>query len=319
MRVRLPFLLVLLVLALPAGCGTGLPSFEVLPNVAPSGDWLARVNQFRAWAGLDPLTVDAALTPGGDLHCKWMVVNNTIAHGEIPGTECYSLAGHQAGMNSNLVVQSPTPNTVESALRGWMTGPFHGIALIDPRLTRTSFSQYVDNNRIGSFTYGAALDVASHRDGSLPPVPVLWPGDGATVDLLSYDGSETPDPVVPYGLVPPTGLPIYLQLPFGVPYPPDITDSRFSRGATPLAHLVYDGGTYSNPGPPAPGEAGSPQDLGRAVLAARRAVIMMPHAPLVPGAVYDVSITADGSAYAWSFSTHPAARKVEPSIRRRVR
>ncbi len=319
MRVVVPVLLIALCLAGPAACGGGVPALEILPNVSPSGDWLGRMNQFRAWSGLDSVTVDPALQRGGDLHCKWMIVNSTIAHGEVPGTECYTIEGHVAGMNSNLVVQSPTPTHIESAMRGWITGPFHGVAIIDPRLERTSFSQYVDNNRIGSFTYGAALDVASNRTGPVPPTPVMWPGNGATIDLLSYGGSESPDPVGPYGLVAPTGPPIYLMLPFGVPYPATVTASSFMAGPTPLGHLIYDGGSYVNPGPPAPGQAGSPQDLGRAVLAARRCIVIMPHQPLTAGATYGVSITANGTTYAWSFSTTGNARKFTPDVSRRVR
>ena len=137
--------------------------------------------------------------------------------------------------------------------------------------------------------------------------------------MLSYDGSEFPDPVGPYGLVPPTGLPVYLQLPPGASYPPALGTTSVASGGTALGHVVYHGGDYVNPGPPAPGSNGSPQDLGRLVLSTRRCIVLMPHAPLAPGRSYDVAITANGVVHAWSFATAGSAQLVKPAALRMTR
>jgi hypothetical protein len=302
-RVPAPLRLLLgwLLLAGLLGCGFG-GRLQVLPNVSPSGDWLGRFNTFRAWGALDPIVADPTLAEGTALHSKWMVVNNTISHAETPGTECYTVAGDEAGRSSNVSVQAPTPTTVDVPMRGWMTGPFHGVAMIDPRLTASSFGHYVENNVFpGEITYGATLDVTSRRGGDVPPTAVRWPAPGVVIDVLSYEGHEQPDPVAPYGISAPTGLPVYLLLPLDEAYPPVYGGTSFSAGATSLGHLVYDGGTYVNPSPEL-------QALGRSILAARRCVVLIPHAPLSPATTYDVSITTNGTTYAWSFATTGSAR-----------
>ena len=278
-----------------------------------SGDtigWLARLNNMRAWAGLAPVTEDASLQQGGDEHCIYMVRNDVIEHAQDLGACCKTAAGLNAAQNSNLSISGGIPGLqVERPLRSWMTGPFHGIGMIDPRLSQSSFSNYYELT--GSFHHGAALDVLSNRNAAATGYPIMWPGNGAVVDILSYDGFESPDPLASAPFSAPCGLPIYLQLGSGG-VTPSVTASTFSEaGGAPLPHIVFDETTYSNPN-------GAEQSLGRAVLGGRDCVVLMPQAPLQAGKTYNVSITSNGTVHAWSFSTDASASKRDLEPMKRV-
>jgi hypothetical protein len=295
----------LVLLLILAACGGGGDASTTRPpHDLPTGEYLPRFNEFRAWADLAPVSDDPTLQAGGDLHCQWMVLNDVVAHAETPGTPGYTPEGSLAGQASNVAGQTPTPTTVEEPMRGWMTAPFHGVSMIDPRLTATAFSHYADNTRTyPMISYACALNVGSRRTAPPATTDVRWPGPGKVVDVLTYGGYEIPDPVIAYGLTPPTGLPVYLLLPVGTPYPPTTVTTTFGvSGGAALPHVVYHGGDYQNPDP-------DDRDLGRAVLAARRAIVLIPHAPLAPGTSYAVAITVDGVPHPWSFQTSAGATK----------
>jgi hypothetical protein len=74
-----------------------------------------------------------------------------------------------------------------------------------------------------------------------------------------------------------------------------VSGYSFSQGGTALESCVLTEATYSNPDP-------AWQNLGRAILNERDAVIMIPRAPLTPGASYTVSITANSRTFTWTFS-----------------
>ena len=58
---------------------------------------------------------------------------------------------------------------------------------------------------------------------------------------------------------------------------PHVSAHSFSVNGNPLAHCVYDETSYANPD-------SSLQGLGRAVLNAGDAVVLIPRSPLTPGA-----------------------------------
>jgi hypothetical protein len=66
-----------------------------------------------------------------------------------------------------------------------------------------------------------------------------------------------------------------------------------------LEHCVFDETTYTNPN-------GAEQNLGRAVLDARDAIVLLPRAPLDRQTNYSVSITADNQTYRWTFTVGDA-------------
>jgi hypothetical protein len=91
----------------------------------------------------------------------------------------------------------------------------------------------------------------------------------------------------------PSGLPIILQIGPGN-LTPSVTAHSFIQGTTALEHCVFDETNYTNPD-------SSTQNTGRNILNSRDAIVLIPRAPLTPGATYTVSITANGQMYAWSF------------------
>ena len=105
---------------------------------------------------------------------------------------------------------------------------------------------------------------------------------------------ETPSPLTSCpGYSAPSGLPVLLIFGGGRPAPV-VGAHSFRDGQTSLEHCVFSGSTYTNPD-------SSMQSLGRGILQARNAVVLIPRAPLTPAGDYTVSITADGVAYTWSF------------------
>jgi hypothetical protein len=68
-----------------------------------------------------------------------------------------------------------------------------------------------------------------------------------------------------------------------------------------LEHCVFDETTYGN-------ADRVQQQLGRSILGARDAIVLVPRSPLSTGETYTASITADGHQYTWSFGVGEIAR-----------
>ena len=273
----------------------------------PAGNWLAYVNYYRALACLPAVTENLAYTDGDQKHAKYMVKHDYLGHDEPFGPDS-TPEGAAAAAASNVMVSSDVNATDNYAIELWMRGPFHALGILDPKLQQTGFGSY--REAIGLYHMAAALNVISGL-GSLPTsvtFPVKWPGDGLTVNLKSFDGFESPDPLTscPPGYAAPTGLPIILQLgtgnaiPFGDPSP--VTAYSIKQGAVTLESCEFDENNYTNP---------TYQSLGRSILDARDAIVLIPRYPLAQGGTYTVSITANGQTYTWSFSVSPLATALE--------
>ena len=278
----------------------------------PTG-WLGYFNDLRSRGGLPALTENSVWSNGCALHARYMVKTDTITHFEDSSSPWYTQAGNLAAANSNLMVSTDVNASDESAFDLWMTGPFHGIGLIDPNLSATGFGSYRES--IGTWQMGACVDVWSGWTGVPASVtfPIMWPGEGQTMPYTAYTGTEQPDPLTSCsGYTAPSGPPVYLLLGPGWSVTPNVTASSFKQGSTDLAHCVFDGASYTNPDSDA-------QDLGRTILSARDAVILIPQNPLTAGNTYTVSITVNGNTYTWSFtvaaSNRPAAPQPEAQIR----
>ncbi len=76
---------------------------------------------------------------------------------------------------------------------------------------------------------------------------------------------------------------------------PLVSASSFTGNGQSLEHCVFDETSYHN------GDMVQ-QNLGRTILNARDAVILIPRLPLAPGSTYTASITANGQVYSWTFS-----------------
>ena len=291
-----------------------LVSKNICGAVMPApGDWLAYVNFYRALACLPSVTENASYTYGDQQHACYMVKNDFIGHTETAGYPCYTPEGAAAAAASNVMVTSDVNATDNYAIDLWMRGPFHAVGIIDPKLQQVGFGSYREAD--GGWQMAAALNVISGL-GSSPPAsvtyPVMWPADGLTVNLRSYTGSESPDPLASCaGYTAPSGLPIILQLgagnavAFGGPSP--VTQFSLTEGATPRESCEFDENNYQNPD-------SNSQNLGRAVLSTRDAIVIVPRNPLTPGATFTVSVTANSQVYTWSFtvSVSATALEVEP-------
>lgn len=273
--------------------------------------WQQYVNYHRRLARLPGVTENAEWSRGCYLHARYMVKNNVIGHSENPSKPYYSKEGHEAAVNGNVFLSSATVGatqwyrTYRDAIDAWMTGPFHMLGIIDPRLRVSGFGEYEEDIQ-NWHRYGATLDVLRGREEVPPGVsyPVYYPIDGGTIPNLSYDGGETPDPLLApkcRGYRVPTGPPVALQLGTGE-VTPKVQKTTFSDGTRDLPHCWFDETTY----PYSPGKDG---------LNMRDAIIVMPKEPLEAGARYTVTIEASGAVYRWSFTADPGDRPFAGPIR----
>ena len=272
--------------------GPVLPSATGSPS-KPSGTpvWLETVNAYRALGGLPPVTEEPSWSDGGVKHSRYMVKTGDVTHDEDPSSTWYTPEGAEAGANGNVAGSFSTAYTDVDAIEDWLTGPFHGVGILDPQLARSGFGSYRDPGAPG-LAAAATLDVLRGLDGPAATSPVLWPGDGTLFPLRSYEGGEFPDPLTSCPQYSePSGPPLYLLL----TTTPSVQESSFSRDGSPLDHCVFDGSDYDNPDSAA-------EDLGRNILSSRNAVVLMPRSKLLSGATYDVSITSGGQVFAWSFT-----------------
>lgn len=269
-------------------------SFRTAGPPPEQPQWLALVNRFRAIAALPPVVEHPDWSDGCRKHAAYMALNDVIGHSESPSLPGFTQEGHNCAQKGNVYVSSRATTPDSASIDAWITGPFHAIGIIDPQLRQAGFGSASDD--AGRYRHGAALNVIQGIDRNVQPqFPVLFPGNGSTMPLLAYAGNESPDPLTACpGYTAPTGPPIMVQLgSFSVV--PNVTATTLTRDGEALEHCVYDEANYTNPDP------GS-QQLARAILDGRGAVVVMPRAPLVSGGSYTVSIVNSGVTHTWSFA-----------------
>ena len=276
-----------------ASAGLVLSALVTTTPALAQGDWLSLVNQYRATAGLPPVSESPILSAGDAAHAQYLVLNNAVGHTESSLLPFFSAAGLAAGQASDVMESNSVSTTDSDAVNLWMSEPFHSVGIIDPQLLETGFGSY--RQKKTGLQMAAALDVMS----SITPkprvaLPVAWPGPGSAVPLTRYDGGETPSPLSGCpGYSTPSGLPIlYLAGPW---VNTAVSAYSVSTGGQPLEACEQDAGNYSNPD-------GNSQASGRNVLVARGAVMLIPRQPLHAGTRYDVSITVNGATRSWSFT-----------------
>jgi uncharacterized protein YkwD len=274
---------------------TALPTSTPTATTQPPSEWLDYVNWLRSLGGLPALTENPSWSTGGQNHARYMVKNNYIGHEEDPSNPWYTEEGVAAANTSDVMVSGNVDATDIDAIKMWISGPFHGLGIIDPALSVTGFGSYREAD--GGWQMGACLDVIRGL-GSIPPsiaFPLMWPGDGGTMPYTSFNGGEWPDPLSSCpGYSTPSGPPIYLQIGPGNQVP-SVSAHSFQQVGSPLDHCVFDETSYTN-------ADGDTQDTARGVLSMRDAIVLMPRDPLNPGVTYTVSITNNGTTYTWSFT-----------------
>jgi len=177
-----------------------------------------------------------------------------------------------------------------------MQAPFHAVGILDPALKHVGFGIFRESG--AEIQTAAALDVIHGRvEGTASRFPVLWPANGMSVPIGAHT-SEHPSPLTSCdGYASPAGLPLIVQLGSGSLVPSG-TKSMIWRGKERVEHCIFDETTYRNPN-------AAEQQLGRAILAARDAVVIVPKYPLKPGATYRVTLESSGQRVDWSFKIQP--------------
>ncbi|MFU8771649.1 MAG: CAP domain-containing protein [Anaerolineales bacterium] len=263
------------------------------PDYPTLEDWLTYLNSYRLMANLPVVTNNESWTQGTWYHSRYMVKNNILTHYEEPTNPYFTYEGDQAGRSGNLVGSFNNEADDRYAIDTWMQAPFHAVSILDPSLLSVGYGSY---REIGSgLQMGATLDVLRGREMIPEEVefPIMWPADGKTVNINHHWG-EYPSPLTSCpGYQAPTGLAVILQLGPGDQIP-QVSAHSFFVGDSVLEHCIFDETSYVNPN-------SADQILGRAILSARSAIVLIPREPLQPGENYTVSITTNDQTYTWSF------------------
>jgi hypothetical protein len=227
-----------------------------------------------------------------------MVRHDRIEHTQDGWRRGATRVGAAAAGASNLAGSTRDDEPDWWAVDIWMQAPFHALGILDPALTRVGFG--IHRARGGRIQTAAGLDVLRGRAHPEAAVhyPILWPGNGASVPLTQHE-SEYPDPLASCpGYAAPSGLPLIVQLGSGGKVP-HVLGSYVGDDAGALEHCTFAETTYVNGNSDA-------QALGRAILAARDAIVIVPRAPLRRGLTYRVILeVAAERRIDWRFSTAP--------------
>jgi hypothetical protein len=298
--------------AAPSAASTAAnPGGEVNLSEALEAPWLKRLNLYRAMAKLEPVREDTALSQGDAKHVSYLITNYgaEIARGTWPGLEMhqespdksgYSDEGLNAATHSDVdfVSWRGKPHDIDDsnwAIDDWMTGAFHRLPLMSPRLKTAGYNQRCISGLCVA-AMNAQSGVTPVRNATLYEQPVEFPPDGVSI-ALKWVTQETPDPTTACSGYPKQiGVPITLQL--GTFMAIKLGDYSLERidpdgTATAVEACGFDSSTYTNPDPAIEAAA-------RATLNGFGAVAIVPKAPLLPGS-YRVSLTANDKKYQWQF------------------
>ena len=268
----------------------------VAPRAEKGASWLDRLNFYRATAQLPPVAEDAALSGAVKRHARYMVVNGVVKHSEDRRDWSATAEGAAAAAVSNLAGSSRATETDVWAVDTWMQAPFHALGMLDPALRTVGFGIERAPGR-GKVQTAAGLDVIRGRSASPARdavYPVVWPANGATVPIAAHTG-ESPSPLASCpGFEAPAGLPLIVQLGSGGTVP-HVVETWVLEGKQALEHCAFDERTYRN-------RDAAQQELGRRILASRNAIVLVPRAPLRPGATYRAVIEVNGRLIDWTFA-----------------
>ena len=263
-------------------------------NADSGPGWLERLNFYRAAALLPPVVEDPALSGAVLQHARYMVLHGVVKHSQKRRDSGATPAGAAAAAGSNLAGSIHSTEPDSWAVDTWMQAPFHALGILDPALQQVGFG--IDRARSGRVQTAAGLDVTRGRRTVAVSVsyPIVWPADGTSVPLTMHT-AEYPSPLTSCpGYKAPTGLPLIIQLGSGTAVP-HVIGSWLGEGERWLDHCVFDEGTYRN-------RDRVQQQLGRRILAARNAIVLIPREPLRSGSSYRAVIEVNGRQIDWTFA-----------------
>jgi uncharacterized protein YkwD len=281
------------------------PIAEVKPTpMVATPAWLGAINEYRAGVNLPPVTEDPKLSDADRKHATYVVKNyedkvgaghliGAELHDEEKGNPWYTPEGHDAGALSDVNQQwgYDSPPSPMWALDNWMSGPFHRLWILSPRLHRVGYGEFCEKKYCV-----AALDLGG---GAEPPhgasplaAPIEFPADKSITTLNSFAG-EWPTPLTACaGFSFPAGLPATIQL--GAMVEAKLSEYQITRDGQGVESCGIDATTYQNP-------VNADQERGRAILRESGAAIIIPRYPMRPGH-YAVAARLNNHAYQWSFT-----------------
>jgi hypothetical protein len=216
------------------------------------------------------------------------------AHTENPSSPYYSASGAQEAGYSDLTQGGGS--TAVQAIDGWLKAPFHAIGMLRAQLTQVAFAN-------DPATGYAGLDVIQGIDSNQPATttPILFPGQGATTDLVRFNADEVPSPLETCGWLGRAniGLPLVALL-TAAPDPGASAELLRQDGVVQSSAAgslcVVDEYTYRS-SDPVYGQTGA------SILHGDHAVLLIPSSPLSNGA-YSATIHQPGRPdISWSFQT----------------
>jgi uncharacterized protein YkwD len=192
-------------------------SFTTEDDNDSQGTWakkaLAKVNAWRANAGLKPVELDDALSRGCLKHARYLVINEghpklqgLSAHDEdlqLPGA---SEEGQKAGKASDIGIGDYEP--IDS-VDAWMATLYHRVPILEPNLQRIGFA-CARGRRQG---WAAVMNVLSGQGKPRRPHAVFYPAPDQTGVPLNFPNSgEEPNPI-PQDKTGRAGFPITASFP----------------------------------------------------------------------------------------------------------
>src|SRR5260370_27163996 len=133
----------------PAAASVAIaPSTDDASLAAPSSDsWLARINYYRAMAGLERVSQDSKMSDGDIKHARYMVKNyvgrtdlGLDMHQEDKHNQWYTADGSIAGLTSDVIPPGGIELTDKQAIDLWVAGPFHRLPILNPTLMQAGYS-----------------------------------------------------------------------------------------------------------------------------------------------------------------------------------
>ncbi|MGM9321639.1 CAP domain-containing protein [Deinococcus aquaticus] len=264
---------------------------EPAAAVAPASGALALLNSLRAGAGVGAVQAEPGWQAGCAAHARYLVRADRAEHREDPASPFWSAAG-EACAPGHYFVSSQPGSDLRRALSYWVGGAFHLPQLLDPRLTRVAFGEAHDAG--GAFQSAAVLDVRrglSAPDGQT--YPVRYPGPESGLDLAvapaGASASEWPDPLVHCGLNE-AGAPVALLMGPGV----TVRGASLKVNGQPVPACLLSAASFR-------GASAGDTQVGRGVLGAQGAGVLLPHAPLRAGDRVQVSFGTTAGRVGWTF------------------
>ncbi|HWQ14609.1 MAG TPA: CAP domain-containing protein [Roseiflexaceae bacterium] len=147
------------------------------PPAATPGDWLGRVNYYRAVAGVALVSEDAALSANCAEHARYVAENDHLTHTQDPSKPYASDAGQICAGKGNVWIGYGTAWAPADSVDSWMASVGHRLWLLYPTTPAFGYGFYSAASR-----EAAALDVLSRAnlgaDGAYAGWPVRYPAAG---------------------------------------------------------------------------------------------------------------------------------------------